>query len=884
MSAVTASLCSTLMFVLFVSADQKTITAESGQNITLTCRAPNNNITFVEWSRADLGDKNVLLYQDGHFEPDGQHPSFKNRVDLQDRQMKDGDVSLILKDVTINDAGTYECRAQMKEIHSWKNSIFSMMDLTVVVPPDQEMITAGPGQDVTLPCRASNNNITSVKWSRADLEDKHVLWYQDGQFVPDNQHPSFKNRVDLQDRQMKDGDVYLILKDVTTADTGIYECRAFMVETLSWQLNIIYLRVVPPKYQEAFMKAVPGQDVTLTSRAPNNNITAVKWSRADLADKHVLLYRDGHFDPDHQHPSFKNRVDLQDRQMKDGDVSLILKDVTINDAGTYECRVQREGDRLNFINIIYLRVVPPDQKIITESGQDVTLTCRAPNNNIGSVQWIRGGLEPEVLLFYQDGHVYPDINNQSVRNRVDLQDSQIKDGDVSLILKKVTINDAGPYLCYVYIKEPEIHQISIIHLHVDPPDQKIITDPDKTITAESGQNVTLTSRALNNNITAVKWSRADLGDEYVLLYQDGHFDTTNQHPSFKNRVDLQDRQMKDGDVSLILKDVTINDTGTYECRVAQNSEKNMKLISQTSLIVADKFIEAEYGQDVTLRCQDSNNKNIRSVKWIRPDLGEEYVFLYQDGHFVSANQHPSFKNRVDLQDRQMKDGDVSLILKDVTINDTGRYVCDVQRQQGDMKLNIYLRVVDPPDQENITAESGQDVTLTSRAPNNNRGVKWSRTDLEDKYVLLYQDGHFVSANQHPSFYNRVDLQDRQMKDGDVSLILKDVTTNDSGRYMCGDYMEETRSWKSVSIIYLRVVDPPGPSGGIIALIVAVLVLLLFVGVGFLIYRKHKVSRYSNKVPTENNEAPQQDCVRGQTEVNYPEPPADGHETSRIRFL
>ncbi|CAI5671479.1 unnamed protein product [Oreochromis niloticus] len=108
-----ASLCSTLLFIgvfAFVSADQKNITAESGQDVTLTCRAPNNNIIVVEWSRADLGDEYVFVYRDGRFVPDEQHPSFKNRVDLQDRQMKDGDVSLILKDVTINDAGTYECR------------------------------------------------------------------------------------------------------------------------------------------------------------------------------------------------------------------------------------------------------------------------------------------------------------------------------------------------------------------------------------------------------------------------------------------------------------------------------------------------------------------------------------------------------------------------------------------------------------------------------------------------------------------------------------------------------------------------------------------------------------------------------------------------------
>ncbi|KAL4008558.1 hypothetical protein ACER0C_002410 [Sarotherodon galilaeus] len=120
MSAVTASLCSTLMFVLFVSADQKNITAESGQDVTLTCRAPNNNIIVVEWSRADLRDEYVFVYKDDQFAPDNQHPSFKNRVDLQDRQMKDGDVSLILKNVTINDTGTYECGVFMEETRSWK--------------------------------------------------------------------------------------------------------------------------------------------------------------------------------------------------------------------------------------------------------------------------------------------------------------------------------------------------------------------------------------------------------------------------------------------------------------------------------------------------------------------------------------------------------------------------------------------------------------------------------------------------------------------------------------------------------------------------------------------------------------------------------------------
>ncbi|CAI5660548.1 unnamed protein product [Oreochromis niloticus] len=72
--------------------DHKFITAESGQDVTLTCRAPNNKIKFLKWTKAYLQSEVVILHWDGHFDPFYQHPSFKNRVDLQDRQ-----------NVTIND-------------------------------------------------------------------------------------------------------------------------------------------------------------------------------------------------------------------------------------------------------------------------------------------------------------------------------------------------------------------------------------------------------------------------------------------------------------------------------------------------------------------------------------------------------------------------------------------------------------------------------------------------------------------------------------------------------------------------------------------------------------------------------------------------------------
>ncbi|XP_014269755.3 myelin-oligodendrocyte glycoprotein [Maylandia zebra] len=153
------------------------------------------------------------------------------------------------------------------------------------------------------------------------------------------------------------------------------------------------------------------------------------------------------------------------------------------------------------------------------------------------------------------------------------------------------------------------------------------------------------------------------------------------------------------------------------------------------------------------------------------------------------------------------------------------------------------------DRKIITADSGQTATLPCRGPNSDIiGVEWSRADLKTQYVLLYRDEQLDPTNQHPNFKDRVDLQDRQMTDGDVSLILKDVKTEDTGTYEC-----RLLDGKSISSIYLRVVDPPGQTGGhtedggkedgFVGLRAGLPLPVMFIIAGvFLIYRKHKKRR------------------------------------------
>ncbi|XP_026005713.1 uncharacterized protein LOC113010720 [Astatotilapia calliptera] len=161
----------------------------------------------------------------------------------------------------------------------------------------------------------------------------------------------------------------------------------------------------------------------------------------------------------------------------------------------------------------------------------------------------------------------------------------------------------------------------------------------------------------------------------------------------------------------------------------------------------------------------------------------------------------------------------------------------------------------------ITITVGQTVILPCQTPINKSDpmivLEWSRPELGTEYVLFYRDKNFDLDNQHPSFKNRVDLQDRQMKDGDVSLILKDVMINDTGTYECRVVQGRTNRRKRsnldgdpISVIYLHV-DPPGQTGGdtedgSVGLIVSLSVFIVLVAavVGFVIYKKHKQSQDS----------------------------------------
>ncbi|KAK2863426.1 hypothetical protein Q5P01_002959 [Channa striata] len=141
-------------------------------------------------------------------------------------------------------------------------------------------------------------------------------------------------------------------------------------------------------------------------------------------------------------------------------------------------------------------------------------------------------------------------------------------------------------------------------------------------------------------------------------------------------------------------------------------------------LVFDSFqelntIRVKAGENVPLQCHGPKDATITLLEWIRSDLfSEGYVFFYRDEHLYENYQHPSFVERVELRNPGLKDGDVSVILKNVTDSDTGTYLCYVsvskssrpKRASPDFSKTIELVVDDSGDVE--SSHAGQTAGFT----------------------------------------------------------------------------------------------------------------------------------------------------------------------------
>ncbi|XP_016522002.1 butyrophilin-like protein 3 isoform X1 [Poecilia formosa] len=127
---------------------------------------------------------------------------------------------------------------------------------------------------------------------------------------------------------------------------------------------------------------------------------------------------------------------------------------------------------LLLLSVVFWQFVSAAEEINIKAttGAEVTMPCSDPDDNpIEVVEWSKSGLGAKFVLLFKDGMIDLSKQHPDFKDRVELLDYKMKGGDVSLVLKKVQINDTGEYECRVIQKADGEELRMKIYLDVKSP-------------------------------------------------------------------------------------------------------------------------------------------------------------------------------------------------------------------------------------------------------------------------------------------------------------------------------------------------------------------------------------------------------------------------------
>uniref|UniRef100_A0A3P9ICR0 Ig-like domain-containing protein n=1 Tax=Oryzias latipes TaxID=8090 RepID=A0A3P9ICR0_ORYLA len=163
-------------------------------------------------------------------------------------------------------------------------------------------------------------------------------------------------------------------------------------------------------------------------------------------------------------------------------------------------------------------------------------------------------------------------------------------------------------------------------------------------------------------------------------------------------------------------------------------------------------IIAAPGDDVILPCRLDSQEDLRgfSVEWFKMDMKPDpqgrvpFVCLYWNGHPITKHMIASFIPRVSLDQDGLKRGDVKLKIRNVSLQDEGKYSCfipgknfreTVQLVVGEFALQVL------PHMKNICPEqqAGNDVISLFQSQTESELQPWKHPRLTSSPLQIQEE-------------------------------------------------------------------------------------------------------------------------------------------------
>ncbi|KAF5893097.1 antigen like protein, partial [Clarias magur] len=636
-----------------------------------------------------------------------QANAYKNRADVPERVLAKGNCSLHLNDIRFSDAGVYECYLVVGETGKRRRIFIQSVQLAVFDHKTAQSVEVGKDLALDLYTKQAETLVFQSSHSSTWTQ----LW---------------QRQVTCNDSRVVERNRKLVIRNVTGSDEGLYkvmdadglalstvkvsvkdppptmkpqvldkrislEKKTTLCTSLAGIMTLLYHCILCVAVCVGSISAVP--QATVSARLNSSVVLPCKLTDAFTLTSHVRWRADDEIvferssDGTSAGKGYEGRVDVPEDELRKGNCSLVLKNVSVADDGFYRTFVVEHLDKTNTdkiqeINRVILSV--DALQISAHVGSTVILPCdwRDLSITIPHVEWYA---DNDIVFERMGKEAYP---GESYEGRVDVPEDELRNGNCSLILKNVSINDAGVYRSSMVVQHPrktvlvQKVQLSVYTLQ---------------ISARVGSTVILPCdwRDLSIKIPHVKWYI----DHDIVFERMGKEAYAGER--YEGRVDVPEDELRKGNCSLVLKNFNSSDGGVYRSYMVEQHPRKSVLVQKLHLSVYKKSqilcmrlagimslyicilcaaaigfisavpqvtLSARVGSTAILPCKLTDIFTKTShVRWRAND---EIVFeRSSDG--TSAGK--GYEGRVDVPEDELRKGNCSLVLKNVSVADDGFY-------------------------------------------------------------------------------------------------------------------------------------------------------------------------------------------------------------------
>ncbi|CAK6979358.1 uncharacterized protein LOC127368569 [Scomber scombrus] len=309
-----------------------------GDNATLPCnRKSSSACSTVNWLYSRDESQTSVVVENGKVKTRASRLSLGTNC------------SLVINDISARDGGRYTCQ-QSTELDI-------VLNLNIIMPGSTTHLYHRPEDSTTLPCRGaslSDRACSTVDWIyNRDVSQSFEL-VQKGQVVKESGRAA---RLSL------GMNCSLLINGVTAEDAGFYTCDQKYILNTGVLLSV--LTSISGQRINLFNR--PGDDVILPSdgaSVSDSDCSTVTWLyNRDLFQATITVIE----------PNVRRQSVRAARLSMDTNCSLLIKNITDEDAGLYNRRQANKVDIFVNLNILTIRPSPPDAD--AKGDGNITLRC-----------------------------------------------------------------------------------------------------------------------------------------------------------------------------------------------------------------------------------------------------------------------------------------------------------------------------------------------------------------------------------------------------------------------------------------------------------------------------------------------------------------------------